>query len=525
MHKKSASSKDMLTPDETFVSPEMLIDRKSRFYIIGAALLALFLSALDTLVMGAAIPTIVADLGGLHLYSWVFTAYLLTRAISLPIFGKLCDLFSNKNLYIISIVIFLLSSICAGIANSMTQLTLSRALQGVGAGGNFALAYIVLADISAPEKRGKMMALISFVWGLSSVLGPPLGGFIVHYVSWRWIFFINIPLGGLALFGILIYLKETREKKRKASIDYLGALTLSVTIFVLLTAFLVGGRTYSWTSPQIILLLLITMISAIAFYHVEKRAKEPILPLDFFRVKGFSIGNGAAFFASFGIFSLSAFSPLFIQGALGKTPAQLGLAMIPLSLGWSVGAWACGQMVHLVKEKPSALLGSYLLVAGSGMTLFFSTSTTLISCSIVLAIAGLGMGFISISTLLLVQNSLSNSDLGVATASHQFSRTLGGTIGIGVSGSFVIAKLSKTIDTLTNSGVSEKIQMSLSTGLHQGVENLLRPEIQGMLSTHAQKLLQNAIAQGVSMVFWLSLITSVVCLFFSHKLPKRNDGS
>jgi EmrB/QacA subfamily drug resistance transporter len=399
----------------------------SRFYIIGAALLALFLSALDTLVMGAAIPTIVADLGGLHLYSWVFTAYLLTRAISLPIFGKLCDLFSNKNLYIISIVIFLLSSICAGIANSMTQLTLSRALQGVGAGGNFALAYIVLADISAPEKRGKMMALISFVWGLSSVLGPPLGGFIVHYVSWRWIFFINIPLGGLALFGILIYLKETREKKRKASIDYLGALTLSTTIFALLTAFLVGGRTYSWTSPQIILLLLITMISAIAFYHVEKRAKEPILPLDFFRVKGFSIGNGAAFFASFGIFSLSAFSPLFIQGALGKTPAQLGLAMIPLSLGWSVGAWACGQMVHLVKEKPSALLGSYLLVAGSGMTLFFSTSTTLVSCSIVLAIAGLGMGFVSISTLLLVQNSLSNSDLGVATASHQFSRTLGGT--------------------------------------------------------------------------------------------------
>ena len=524
MHKNSAESPKTVTPDETFTSPGMLIDRKSRLYIIGAALLALFLSALDTLVMGAAIPTIVADLGGLHLYSWVFTAYLLTRAISLPIFGKLCDLFSNRNLYIISIAIFLLSSICAGIANSMTQLTLSRALQGVGAGGNFALAYIVLADISAPEKRGKMMALISFVWGLSSVLGPTLGGFIVHYVSWRWIFFINIPLGGLALIGILIYLKETREKKREASIDYLGALTLSMTIFALLTAFLLGGRNYSWTSPQIILLSLITIISAITFYHVEKRARDPILPLGFFRVPGFSIGNGSAFFASFGIFALSAYSPLFIQGALGKTPAQLGIAMVPLSLGWSAGAWACGQLAHLLKEKPSALLGSYLLVAGSGMTIFFSTSTTLVSCSVVLAIAGLGMGFVSISTLLLVQNSLSDSDLGVATASHQFSRTLGGTIGIGVSGSFVTAKLSETIDSLINSGVSEKIQMSLSTNLHHGVENLLRPEVQGMLTTNVQKLLQNAIAQGVSMVFWLSLIASIVCLFFSHKLPKQNSG-
>ena len=185
---------------------EILINLKSRFYVIAAALLALFLGALDTLVMGAAMPTIVADLGGLHLYSWVFSVYLLTRAVSLPIFGKLCDIFNSKKLYTISIVIFLLSSILAGVSQNMTQLTFSRALQGVGAGGNFALAYIVLADISPPEKRGKMMALASFVWGIASVLGPTLGGFIVNYFSWRWIFFINIPLGSFALMGILMYL-------------------------------------------------------------------------------------------------------------------------------------------------------------------------------------------------------------------------------------------------------------------------------------------------------------------------------
>ena len=380
---------------------EILINLNSRFYVIAAALLALFLGALDTLVMGAAMPTIVADLGGLHLYSWVFSVYLLTRAVSLPIFGKLCDIFNSKKLYTISIVIFLLSSVLAGVSQNMTQLTFSRALQGVGAGGNFALAYIVLADISPPEKRGKMMALASFVWGIASVLGPTLGGFIVNYFSWRWIFFINIPLGSFALMGILMFLTETREKKREAPIDYLGVLTLSTTILALLTAFLLGGRTYAWTSPQVIGLLMMTLVSGTAFYHAEKRAREPILPLSFFRVQGFSIGNGAAFFASFAVFSLSAFSPLFIQGALGKTPAQLGVAMVPLSLGWSLGALACGQWIHLLRERPFALLGSFLLVAGSGMTLTFSTSTSLIACSTVFAVAGLGMGFVSISTLLI----------------------------------------------------------------------------------------------------------------------------
>ncbi len=525
MNQNKPSSQSISTPSETGTFADVLIDSKSRLYIIVAALLALFLSALDTLIMGAAMPSIVADLGGLHLYSWVFSVYLLTRAISLPIFGKLCDLIDSKKLYIVSIIIFLLSSIFAGVSYSMVQLTLSRALQGIGAGGNFALAYIVLADISPPEKRGKMMALISFVWGLSSVLGPTLGGFIVNYFSWRWIFFINIPLGGLALVGITLYLKETREKKREASIDYLGALTLSMIILTLLTAFMLGERTYRWTSPQILGLLVIALISGISFYYVEKRAMEPILPLSFFRIQGFSFGNGSAFFASFGIFSVSAFSPLFIQGALGKSPIEMGIAMVPLSLGWSIGALACGQMIHLLKEKPSALLGSGLLVAGSCLTLSFSISTSLTMFSIVLAVAGLGMGFVSIATLLLVQNSVSDSDLGVATASHQFSRTLGGTIGIGISGSFVTAKLSKTINGLANSGFSDQMPFKIPAHMYHSVEVLFKPEVQSLLSADVQKALQEAVAQGVSMVFWGAAITAFVCLFFSYKLPAGKDIS
>lgn len=502
-----------------------LIDPKSRFCIIVAALLALFLSALDTLIMGAAMPTIIADLGGLHLYSWVFSVYLLTRAIALPIFGKLCDLIDSKKLYMVSIIVFIFSSILAGVSKNMVQLTLSRALQGIGAGGNFALAYIVLADISPLEKRGKMMALISFVWGISSVLGPTLGGFIVNYFSWRWIFFINLPFGGLALIGIALYLRETREKKKDAIIDYAGALTLSITILTLLTAFLLGERTYRWLSPQIMGLIGLALVFGMAFYYAEKRAVEPILPLDFFRVQGFSFGNAAAFFASFAIFSLSAYSPLFIQGALGKPPIELGIAMVPLSLGWSVGALTCGQTIHFLGEKQSAMLGSVLLAVGSCLTLSFSTSTSLVMFSIVLTIAGLGMGFVSIGTLLLVQNSLADSDLGIATASHQFSRTLGGTIGIGISGSFVTARLSDLTTELANSVLPGNLSDSLSGHIHRNVETLFRPEIQSLLAPNVKLALQQAVVRGVAMVFFMAAITALVCVVFSYWLPSGKKFS
>jgi hypothetical protein len=301
---------------------------------------------------------------------------------------------------------------------------------------------------------------------------------------------MNVPLGIIALIGIGVYLEETREKKKEAYIDYLGTLTLSTTILALLTAFLMGGRSYPWTSPQVLGLFILTLCSGVIFYSIERKAKEPILPIGFFHVRGFNIANSSAFFASIAIFSLSAYSPLFIQGALGKTPAQLGLAMV------------------------------VLLLAGCGLTLTFSISTSLTAFSIVLAIAGLGMGFVSISTLLIVQNSLPGEDLGIATASHQFSRTLGGTIGIGISGSFVTARLQTAMDVLRTSGMDGRVHEPLSTHLQQSVEGLFLPEIQSFLTETVEKALREAVAEGVTLVFWVSLITACMCLFFSYRLPE-----
>jgi EmrB/QacA subfamily drug resistance transporter len=510
------------TLHEAPLPPEQLISLKNRIFIIVASLLALFLAALDALVMGAAMPSIVAHLGGLHLYSWAFSSYLLSRALALPLFGKLSDLYSTKKLFNVSICIFLTGSVSAGISQNMTQLILSRVIQGIGAGGSFALTYIVLSDISSMEKRGKMMSIASFVWGVASVLGPSIGGFIVNYFSWRWIFFINLPVGAVSLLGIFLYLIETREKRKSVSMDYPGMFILSSTILALLTAFLMAGRSYDWLSVQIVGLFAVTAVGGFAFYHVEKRAKEPILSMDFFKLKRFGFGNGAAFFASFAIFSLFSFSPLFIQGALGKTPAQLGLAMMPLSLGWSFGALFCGQVVNLIGKRTASILGGVFLVAGSAMTLWFSSATSLVLCSIILTVAGLGMGFVSIATLLVVQNSVDISNLGVSTASHQFTRTLGGTIGIGISGSLVTVTFLNALEKVLSLDLQQTIDLELLSRIQQNVGNIFLPEIQTLMSTDVQHALQEAVGHGVMPVFWISLLASSVCLVFAILLPRSD---
>lgn len=493
---------------------------RTRVLVVGAAMLALFLGALDALVVGAAMPTIVADLGGLHLYGWVFSSYLLARAISLPIFGKLSDLYSSRKLYAFAIGIFILSSYWGGAAPNMTQLIVCRTLQGIGAGGTFALAYIVVADMAAPEKRGKMMGLISFVWGVASILGPALGGVIVSCFSWRWIFYMNLPLGLVALLAILRYLKEVREKRLHRTLDYLGALTLSTAVLALLTVFLLGGRSVPWLSWEIAGLVLVAMCSGVTFCIAENRARDPILAMAFFRNREFSAANASAFLSSYAIFSLSAYSPLFIQGVLGKSPAEVGVAMVPLSLGWSVGAFLCGQMINRARERLYGMLGSVVLIISSGVTVAFSSETSLFVVSSILALSGVGMGYVSVATLLIVQNSLDAGNLGVATSSQQFARTLGGTIGIGISGSLAISDLSEAMKSILGSPERFEIPSAFTKNLLSGFESILQPEIQAGLSPIVQRSLQHAVEKGVRMVFWSALAASLLSLICCSLVPK-----
>jgi len=500
------------------------LSEKARWWVTTAVLLALFLGAVDALIMSAAMPTIIADLGGLHAYSWVYSAYFLARAVSLPIFGKMADLYKIKSLFIVSISIFLAASIVAGISPNMVVLIGARIFQGIGAGGNFALVYIVLSDIAPHGKKGKTLSLASSIWGIASVLGPTLGGFIVSYFSWRWIFFINIPTSLFAMTLIAVFLVEIRQKKDRIHLDLAGVFTLSITIVGILTLLMVGGRDLRWLSPLSITLFTVSMLSGVGFYFIEKKSEEPILAMSFFSIRGFSIGNLSVFLSSFAIFSLFAYAPLFIQGALGKNPMQVGIAMLSLSLGWSIGSLLLGQVVHRIGEKTGAVAGALCLFAGAGLTLFFSHTTTMFTCFWVFYIVGTGMGLVVLSTLLVVQNCIEKSDLGVATSSHQFARTLGGTVGVGVCGGLVTAKMGAAFNALSRTDVFNGLSENLVSQLQNGIEHLFQPEFRSRLLPDLQVLLQKSVGESVKIVFWTVFFISILCLTFCLLLPAEEDS-
>ena len=492
------------------------LSTRERSLVIWAALLALFLGALDALVMSAAMPSIVAELGGLPLYAWVYSAYFLARAVALPVFGKLADIYDEKTIFLISIALFVVASIAAGLANTMSFLIISRVFQGIGAGGNFALVYIVLSKVAPPGKRAQTLSLGSTIWGVSSVIGPTLGGFIVSYFSWRWIFFINIPIGLLSLAGIAFFLRLPRQHiEKSATLDFTGLFLFSCAILGILTIFITGGREIPWVSPSMAMLIVATFIMGVLFYSVEKRAVDPMIDFRYFKIRNFSLGNGAIFLASFTIFSFFAYAPLYIQGSLGLSPMQVGIAMVSLSLGWSIGALFFGRTSNDGSERLWSIAGGVVLLAGSLLTMRFDLHTTMVECFLVFFVVGIGMGFVSLATLILVQNSVSDEDLGVVTSFHQFGRSLGGTIGVGICGGLVTNGLFRRLE----SG-SALLPEQLMISLQQSIENLLLPEFQMSVPQSVAETLQNAVLSGVFAVFVMATLSSFLCLLCCFFLSK-----
>ena len=485
--------------------------------------MALFMGAMDALIMSAAMPTIITDLGGLSVYSWVYSAYFLSRAVSLPIFGKLADLFRVRNLFLLSIGIFLSASVMAGLAPTMNLLIAARVIQGIGAGGNFALVYIALTDVAPPGKRAKTLSLASFVWGISSVLGPTLGGFVVTYFSWRWIFFINVPISLFSMGLIYAFLVEIRGKKEQIHLDIAGVVTLSVAILGLLTIAMMGGREIRWSSSEALVLCLVTGLAAAGFYVAERRAREPILAIEFFAIRGFSVGNLSVFLSSFAIFSLFAYAPLFVQGALGKSPMQVGIAMLSLSLGWSLGSLLLGQVGGRLSRKSAAVAGALFLLAGSGWTLTFSHLTSMHLCFWAFFLVGLGMGFVTLATLLIVQGCMDHTDLGVATSSHQFFRTMGGTVGVGVCGGVATGRLNLALGNLSTPETAALPAFADTLAMLEGrTELLFQNDFLATLDPHLVMIFQQVVGEEIRSVFWVVLAASAVCLLSCLCLPGGN---
>lgn len=495
------------------------LSARQRTLIIGAALLALFLGALDALIMSAALPSIVAELGGLPLYAWVYSGYFLARAISLPVFGKLADLYGTKKLFLFSIGLFIVSSIGAGMANTMAFLIFWRVFQGIGAGGNFALVYIVLSEVAPPGRRARTLSLGSSIWGISSVIGPTLGGIIVSFFSWRWIFFINVPLGILSLLGIGFFLSESHRKRSKeGGLDFSGLFLFSTFMLGLLTIFITGGREISWNSPMMIALVSITVLFGGLFLYVERRVADPMVDLSLFRSRNFSLGNGAIFLASFTIFSFFAYVPLYIQGSLGRSPMEVGLAMVSLSLGWSFGALLYGRISSSGSEKLWSVAGGGILLAGALWTMRFNLQTGMVECFMAFLMVGIGMGFVSLSTLILVQNSASSDDLGLVTSFHQFARSLGGTIGVGICGGLVTSAMFRRLEETT-----AQLPTDLMLQLQSSTESLLRPEFQKLIPPEARESLGQAVLSGVFSVFVVASLSSLLCVLCCLMLDSRGE--
>jgi EmrB/QacA subfamily drug resistance transporter len=411
--------------------------------IYAGLMVAIFLASLDQTIVATALPRIASDLGGLGQYSWVFTAYLLAATITVPIYGKLGDIYGRRPVILGAITIFVTGSALCGLAQNMTELVLFRGLQGLGAGGLIPLALATIGTVVPPRDRGKYQGLIGATFGASSIMGPAIGGLIVDNMSWRWIFYVNVPVGGLALLTVAATMPKQKERIQR-SIDWLGAGLLAVGTASVLLALIWGGKTYPWGSPQVIGALLLGLAFLGVFALVERRTKETILPFRLLRQPIIASGAASMGLVAMVMFGTIAFTPLFVQGVIGTNATSSGVVLTPLMLGAVITSILAGQWVSRTgKYRLNALLGPIVLGAGMFLLWNMNTSTTTAQAARNMVVAGIGMGLMMQVFVLAVQNSVERPVIGSATALLQFCRSIGTTFGVTIFGVIVNQNLPK----------------------------------------------------------------------------------
>src|SRR5438093_2569974 len=413
--------------------------------IYSGLMIALLLAALDQTIVATAVPKIVSDLGGITQYSWVFTAYMLGSTVTVPLYGKLGDVRGRKPLFIVAISIFLMGSALCGLAQNMVQLVVFRAIQGVGAGGLFPLTLAMVGMIVPPRDRGKYQGLIGSVFAAASIIGPLVGGFIVDNFSWRWIFYVNLPVGGLAPLVILVTMPK-RPYKQEHSIDWLGAGLLALGTTALLLGLVWGGRDYPWGSPQVELALTASAVLLVTFALVERRVPEPILPFDLLRNQTVAASVACMALVGAAMFGTISFVPLFVQGVIGTSATSSGLVLTPLMLGAGTTSFVSGQIVSRTgRYRPNTLVGPVVLGAGMLLLWRMDIHTTNREAARNMVIARIGLGMMMQIFVLSVQNSVPRRAMGSATALTQFSRSIGATLGVTLMGVIVNQRLPTSV--------------------------------------------------------------------------------
>lgn len=420
--------------------------RSERGPILISLMLAVGLVAIDSTVIATAVPSVVQSLGGLAQFPWLFSVYLLAQAVTVPMYGKLADVFGRKPVMLFGIGMFLLGSILCGLAWSMLALIAFRAIQGIGAGAVQPMSLTIAGDIYSLEERGKVQGYIASVWATSAVVGPTLGGLFSQYLSWRWIFFINIPL---CLIAATMLLRNFHENvvRRSHKLDYTGAALLLCGCTLVLLGLLEGDQAWAWWSLAGIGVPLAGLVLLAIFVWVQRRAAEPVLPLWIFRNRTLVASSLVALCVGAALLGLTSYVPLFVQGVLGTGPLVAGFALATLTLGWPLTASQSGKVYMRIGFRTTALIGSSVTIAGSVLASFLSEHSTVAEVALACFIVGAGMGLVASPTLILAQHTVGWADRGVVTGNNMFSRSLGSAVGVAVFGAVANATLRSNMDS------------------------------------------------------------------------------
>jgi EmrB/QacA subfamily drug resistance transporter len=488
-------------------------------------MLVIFLFAIDGTVVGAAMPTIVGKLGGLELYSWVFSSYMLTSALSTPLFGNLSDLYGRRRLMLIGIGLFTLGSALCGAAQNIEQLVIFRAVQGVGGGAIYALSFIIIGFLFPPEKRAQMQALISGLWGIASILGPLAGGVLTQFWSWRWIFFINLPLCLIAAALIRIGVSEAEAVGRRRP-DLKGAAALLVGLFFLFYALEHGQRNSFALDGTLAGLLAAAAAALFCFYRIERRVPEPILPPSLFHLRLFGICLALAWLASMGMFGVITYLPLYVQGALEGDAARAGLSLVLASLGWTAGSFIAAPGMNRLGYRSVCVAGMLLMAAGYGWFIA-AGRVEFFSVLAVGALIGVGMGMVSITSMVAAQNTAPRDQLGAATSTVMLGRMLGGAFGIALMGSVLVARMEQRLMEVSSgafAGLSEGLLKKLANP-----HNLLDPATRALIPESVRAFLVEILAGSIWHAFVAGFVVMLVGLavsfFMSSSTPAMTHGA